>query len=304
MSNTDNSSPKLAALMLAALFATNAQAQTAKYNDAYTIQGFSQPNRISQVASPIAGIIRRLQVREGDRVREGDLLVQLDRSVHNERLEIARVGKESLGELQNAEAELAGKKTRLGRVQKLADRNHATPIELLQANEDLAIAKTSIQRAKDRLNQQEADYNRLLAESEQYSIKAPFDGVVVEFGKQVGEYVGQADAIVCTVAELDTLSVEFLLPRRYRQRFTVGDSVQVLFTVSEETVPGVIDYISPFPNGETNTFTVKTRVDNSSNLLYAGERCQLQLNSTDAMEQVSAQPNGSSESTKVSMRGH
>lgn len=291
MSKAKNPTSILAALLVAALSGTNAQAQTAKYNDAYTIQGFSQPNRISQVASPTVGIVHRLQVREGDHVRKGDQLVLLDCSVHNEKLELARVGKESLGELQNAEAELAAKKTRLERLQALADRNHATPVELLQAHEDLAIAYTNVRRAKDRLAQQAAEYNRLLVESKQFIIEAPFDGVVVEFGKEVGEYVGPSDAIVCTLAELDTLCVEFLLPRHYRGNLNVGDQVQVVFTISDQTTTGTIDYISPFPNGETNTFTVKTHVDNSNGSLSAGERCQLQLDSSDDADGPSANVN-------------
>ena len=253
-------------------------AQTAEYNDAYTIQGFSQPNRISDVASQTAGIVSSLNADEGDTVRQGDCLVQLDRNVHDQKLELARIAKESRGELENAQAELAAKASRLKRLSALASRNHATPVELMQAEEDLAIARASIQRANDRLAQQTADHARLEAESAQFCITAPFDGVIIEFAKEVGEYVGPGDNTVCTIAELKTLSVEFLLPRHYRKNLNVNDSVDVLFTVSGQTVTGMVHYISPFPNGETNTFTVKARVDNSAGELSAGERCQLQIN--------------------------
>lgn len=261
--------------------------QTATYNEAYTIQGFSQPRRVSKVASSLSGIVYSLEVTEGQHTKKGECLVRLDRRVHDEKLELARVAKDSVGDLQSVDAEFAAKKTRLSRLSELSNRNHATPVELMQAQEDVSIAVANVQRAKDRLAQAAADYARLLAESEQYCIAAPFDGVIVEFAKEIGEYVGPGDVVVCTIADLDTLSVEFLLPRQFRKNFSVGDQVDVGFSVSGQTVTGTVHYISPFPNGETNTYVVKTHVDNSSGQLTAGERCQLNVRPDRSAEAAS-----------------
>jgi RND family efflux transporter MFP subunit len=269
----------LAVGILLSVTAAPVGSQTATYNDAYTILGFSQPNRISKVASATPGIVQSIEVNEGDPVRMGDCLVQLDNRVHNEKLELARVTKDSLGDLESAQAELDAKSSRLSRLKELSKRNHATTVELTQAEDDVALARANLQRAKDRNKQATADYARLVAESEQLCIDAPFDGVVVEFAKEIGEYVGPGETVICTIAELDTLSVEFLMPRQYRKNFNVGDQVDIVFTVSGQTVLGSIRYISPFPNGETNTFMVKARVDNSSGRLSAGERCQLSVTS-------------------------
>lgn len=281
--------------ILFSLAATPVFAQTATYNEAYTIQGFSQPSRISQVASSTTGIVDSHAVKEGQRVQMGECLVRLDHRIHNERLELARVAKDSTGELQSAEAELSAKSARLSRLNELANRNHATSVELMQAQEDIAIARANVMKVKDRLAQAAADHTRLLAESEQFCITAPFDGVVIKFAKESGEYVGPGEAVVCTIAELETLSVEFLLPRNFRKSFNVGDQVDVVFTISAQTVSGTIQYISPFPNGETNTYMLKARVDNSSGQLTAGERCQLKVRTdTDA---------DSPSDTRVSGRG-
>lgn len=272
-------------------------AQTATYNEKYTIQGFSQPARISAVAASIPGILQSRQVCEGDRVRAGVCLVQLDRSIHNAKLEFARVAKEATGELEIARAELAAKRSRLERLTGLAERKHATTVELLQATEDVAVARASVRRAQDRLAQQRADYERLVAESEQYCVKAPFDGVVVEFVKQAGEYVGPGESHICTIADLDELSVEFLVPRPYRGNLAVGASVDIVFTVANRTVTGMVSYISPFPNGETSTYKVKARVDNTKGTLSAGERCVLK-NVGSSPAQQNASPENS-----VTVRG-
>jgi RND family efflux transporter MFP subunit len=275
---------ELAATILLSLATASAAAQSATYNEAYTIQGFSQPNRVSKVSSSTPGIVHTLEVREGDQVSQGKCLVRLDNRVHNQKLELARVAKDSQGDLETAQAELDAKNTRLTRLHALSSRSHATTVELMQAQEDVAIARANLQRAKDRNAQATAEYARLHAESEQHYITAPFDGVVVEFAKEVGEYVGPGDTVVCTIAELDTLSVEFLMPRQYRKNFNLGDQVDVIFTVSSQTVTGTIQYISPFPNGETSTLMVKARVDNSAGKLSAGERCQLQIGAEKRIE--------------------
>jgi RND family efflux transporter MFP subunit len=251
-------------------------AQKAKYSDSYSIEGFSQPYRFANVAAPIGGIVSSIDAKEGEQVAEGDCLAQLDSKSHQGRVEVARVAKESLGELATAEAQLVADKTRLQRILELSGRHHATAVELLQAKEDVAIAEAGVVRAKDRLDQQAAEYQRLIAESEQYSIRAPFSGVIVEYAKDRGEYVGPGDSTICTIADLSTLRAEFLVPRDFRHKLHIGHQAKILFTVARKTTTGTIEYISPFPNGETSTFTVKMIVDNSAGLLSAGERCQIQ----------------------------
>ena len=130
---------------------------------------------------------------------------------------------------------------------------------------------------------------KLRLESENYCVAAPFDGVIVDFLKQQGEFVGPSDPTVCILAELSTLSVEFLVPRRHREGLKVGDEIEVHFVDSGRRVPGSVYFISPFPNGETNTFEVKVRVRNDNHELNAGERCQLERLS-DGFRQASEIP--------------
>lgn len=262
-------------LAVALTLTSIAAAQSAKYGQSISVQGFSQPSRESNVASIASGIVLNVHAREGQRVKKGECLVELDDSVHQKRLELARIAMESTGELQSAQAELNAKISRLGRLQELATRNHATVSELVQAEEELAIARAGLQRAEDRALQQEADYRRLESEAESYRVKAPFDGVVVRIEKEVGEYVGPGEPVVATVANLDVLTVDFLLPRTHRERIQQGQEVNVLFTVLRRQVIGVVTFVSPFPKGETNTYSVKVRVENTDGELSAGERCLL-----------------------------
>ena len=118
-----------------------------------------------------------------------------------------------------------------------------------------------------------------MAEAKNYCVRAPFDGVVVAFHKERGEFVGAVDPGVCTIAELSTLSVEFFVPRVYRSSLKKNTLTSVRFVESNQMVQGEIYFISPYPEGDASTYTVKIRVDNRDGMLNAGEPCQLDLDS-------------------------
>lgn len=256
--------------------------------DYQRIEGFSQPFRTASVAAAVSGIVDHRTAEEGMEVRENDCLIKLDDSVHQQLVEISRTAKEAQGELATARAELAARRTRLQRIEALADRQHATPVELLQAREQVALAEANLLTVEEKHLQRAAEFERLSAEAQQYCIAAPFDGVVVRFLKEEGEYVGAVDPDVCVLAQLNVLSVNFLIPREYRPQFQTGGQAGILFVDSQRQVNGSVYYISPFPDGETNMFTVKVRIDNADRKLNAGSRCHL-LN-------VNSSPQGTDES--------
>ena len=255
-------------------------------DEAIIIEGFSQPNRIAKVSASTTGIVHELTVREGSEVKKDDCLCRMDSKLQEKLLEIAAINKDAKGELQAAETELKTARMRLHTLRDLASRQHASEQELQRAESEFELAQAGLQMAREKQLLRDLEFEKLQVANEQYSVRAPFDGVVIEFSKEEGEFVGVADYSVCTVAELKTLSVGFLVRRQYRDEIKVDSEIDVVFTESRKTVRGVVYYVSPYPNGETNTYSVKIRVDNSTQLLSAGERCQLELAATLAHDRA------------------
>lgn len=243
--------------------------------DLFFIEGFSKPFRSSNVAVATSGIIQEKIVREGTEVRAGEVLARIDDSVHKRLLEIAKIAKESVGELQAASANLGAVEKKLTIIRELAGRGSATPEELLNAESDYETAVANVKTMQEKQLLRNAEYGKLVAESENYSVEAPYDGMLIEYFKERGEFVGPLDPAICLIAELKTLSVDFLVPRAFRGDIAINREIEVHFLESNRRVTGTIYYVSPFPDGETNTYSVKVRVDNSSRELNAGERCQL-----------------------------
>lgn len=245
------------------------------YSGPSVVDGFSQPYRVSVVAAPTSGVVSERSVREGEEVTQGQLLAKIDDSVHLQAMEVARISSIAKGDEELAKIELKSQLRRLHRLEELSRRDSATDAELELAREQVARAHAQISVIHERRDQREADYRRLLAESKLFSISAPFDGVVVEYHRSVGEFVSSVQPDVCTVADLNKLSVVFLVPQSIRNQLKLGEETKVRFVRQRDLVSGVVDYISPFPDGETNLFTVKIVVENSQRTLQAGQLCQL-----------------------------
>lgn len=244
--------------------------------DVHFIEGFSKPNRISNLATATSGIIEEISIEEGSPVSKGQCVLKLRNHVHQQLLKIADLSKQAVGERDAAKAELKSATHRVEIIRQLSQHGSATPDELLRAETEYELALANVTAIEEKLLLREAEYEKLTIEAANYCVEAPFDGVIVEFMKEQGEFVGPSDPTVCLLAELNTLSVEFLVPREHRTGLELDSVVEVHFIESGIRVAGHVYYISPFPNGETNTYAVKVRVQNESRQLFAGERCQLE----------------------------
>lgn len=276
---------RIAVLTLLALFgAVETLAQSINFQNQLPIEGYSQPGRLATLAAPTSGIVAERVAEEGAIVSEGDCIARLDNTIHTELIKLARIAMDSQGEHTAAKAELQASRTRLTRIEELAKRSHASQVELIQAREQVSVAEAGVLVTLDKQRQRKAEYEKLIAEAELYCISAPFNGVLVEYTKEKGEYVGPAEPSLCVLAALDELSIEFLVPRPRRKEVGLHKMATVLFTDNDKTAVGKVIYISPYPNGESNLYTVKVRVSNAEREHEAGMRCQLiAIGSADSM---------------------
>lgn len=266
------------------------------------LEGFSQPNRVSIVAAATSGIVIEHCVEEGQEVKAGECLIRLDSEAHEQAVQIAKLTKDSLGELRAAEIELRSALERLATLEDLASREHASTTEVKRAQDQVALSRASLMTIQERQLLRAAEYERLLIEAKNYCVRAPFDGVIVEFSKQVGEFVGPAEPGVCKVAELKQLSVDFLIHREDLTQFKKDDTVGVLFLETNQRVQGTVVYISPFPISSTNTYTVKVRVENANGELSAGERCRIE--SAETIRKSASAPRTNSQLSQVARGEH
>ncbi|MGB8168289.1 MAG: efflux RND transporter periplasmic adaptor subunit [Chthoniobacteraceae bacterium] len=242
-------------LLIAALTASLALAGATLAEDP-AILGYTEPSRIITVSAGDVGVIAEMLVKEGDRVKNGQVLARLDTSVLDAELEIAR-----------AEAKLAG--TRNQRVLDLAQSTRVTPEELEKARTELTI--------------KQAQVRRIDAMIEVRTMRSPVDGVVTEIKRDPSESVSAASPHVLTVVQIDRLSVNLFLPPARVEKLKNGDQAELLLLDPERRVPATVEFVSPIIDAASGTVRVKFSIANPKGEIRSGGRCTLEADETRSL---------------------
>ncbi|MGE5320915.1 MAG: efflux RND transporter periplasmic adaptor subunit [Hyphomicrobiaceae bacterium] len=118
-----------------------------------------------ELTTRVSGVVETVLVKPGQRVRKGAVLLRLDRTVLQARLE------EAMAEYARAQADEADAKRERGRAQELYDRTVSSTSELEAAELRYARAQAALSAARAR---------RVIAQKNvaDAELKAPFDGMV------------------------------------------------------------------------------------------------------------------------------
>jgi len=206
-----------------------------------------------------AGIIKKILVREGDRVKKGDILVQLDDV--DARLQVDM----SEAKLKEAQASLESNRTTLARYKKLFE----TKVIPQQTYDDLHL-KVKLDEA--RLTLAGAELNLARQNLSDHQIVSPIEGVVNVKTAALGDHVNVApkDEIL-KIVQMDPLEIEFYVPENLAGVIHIGSKIQ--FSVkafSEEKFFAVLRFISPTADPATRNVKMKALVQNPNHRLKPG----------------------------------
>lgn len=206
-----------------------------------------------------AGIISKIFVREGDQVKKGQLLVQLDDVDSRLQFERAEAG------VRAAEASLETDLNSLGRFQKLLE----SKVIPQQTYDDIRL-KVKLDEA--RLAVSKAELNLASQNLLDHKIVSPIEGIVNLKIASLGEHVNVApkDEIL-TLVQMDPLELEFYLPENWAGKIRIGDRVHfTVKTFSEETFSAILRFISPTADPSTRNVRMKASVPNIHHRLKPG----------------------------------
>jgi RND family efflux transporter MFP subunit len=267
------------------------------------IDGFVTPFRSIDVATAETGIVREIEVREGELVEPGQVLARLDDEVHCSLLAIAEKSMESDGRLKAAQAESRLREQRLSKLQELVGRGSARREEVDRAKTDTDIAAAQLRAIEEELAIRRLDHERARIQLERRSVRAPMRGVVLRLHKEVGEFTGPNDPHLMTIVQLDPLLAVFAVPSREARHLRIGQPAQVRLPETGAVVGGTVESVSPVVDGKSGTMRVEVRLDNPQRRFYSGEPCSLLLDHDPDDSDVSgtseptALPNASSPSS-------
>ena len=254
-----------------ALLVRGAPVERSTIRSIVSTNGKIEPVQNFEVHAPVGTTVKRLLVKEGDRVQKGQLLVQLNDAearsqaakalsqVRGSQADISAI--ESGGsreEVLTTEAQLAKAHTvrdaaqrNLEALRRLEQKGAASSGEVKQAQNELAAADADLrllqQKQKDRYSRPEiakVEAQRSEAEStyaaaenvlSQLNIRALFDGVVYSLPVRQGAYVNPGDMVV-QEADLSKVVVRAFVDEPDVGRLARGEKIELTW----DAIPGRI----------------------------------------------------------------
>ncbi|MDQ5945779.1 MAG: rane fusion protein multidrug efflux system [Pseudomonadota bacterium] len=233
----------------------------------------TESSRQVEIVARVAGFLDKIAYTEGETVKEGQILFQIDPKPFQAQLEAAQ------GELAAQTARMNTAKATLGRIKPLAAQNAVSQADLDRAVGDYESAAAAVHSARAKVR--EAELNLSYA-----TIRSPVNGTASRSQQREGAYVGaSADTAKLTyVAALDPIWVTFSVSQNQVERLRDQIARKLVVTPEDNhfevelVLPGGkvyphrgrINFADPSFSQETGSFMVRASVPNTEKTLQPG----------------------------------
>ncbi len=205
------------------------------------------------------GRITALNFKEGQPVRIGQLLVQLDDSVARAELEQSR-----------ANQKLA--KAKFDRAVELKERNFISGQAKDEAENAMRVADATVALSEAKLTK--------------LSIKAPFSGTVGLRTASLGDYVKDGQDIV-NLEKTDPIKVDFKVPELFQSKISVGQALSVaLDALPGQPFTGRVYAVNPQLDTAGRAVVLRAQMDNRTGILKPGMFARVRLTLSDTGDTV------------------
>ena len=253
------------------------------------VQGCIQPVNSAKIAARMAGNLDALKVKEGYRVKAGDILFQTDQVnlqnqvlIAEQNLKVAQQNKSiAEADLKIAKTNLEKARLDFERDETLFKRNVITK----QAFENMEVAWKNAQATTEKAEVALAYKDVLIAQAEtslqiarknlaDSIIRAPYDGVITAKYHEPGEFVANGTAVLAMEDQTNLEASLFVSSIYYP---AISPETTVLLTLHGlELCRAKLSYISPSIDPLTRTFEIKANLPNQPNLI-SGTLCDIMV---------------------------
>ncbi len=191
----------------------------------------------------VSGRVAKVAFQNGQRVRRGALLVQLDDTLQR-------------AQLQQAEAQANIARTNLQRSRELLAQSFVSQSAVDQNAAALEVAEAQVALAKAQLMRMQ--------------VTAPFDATAGIRVVNVGDYVKDGADLV-NVEDMSSMAVDFRLPERYLPRIRAGLPVEVAVdALPDQIFRGRVEAVDSQVDANGRSLLVRAQVENPGAVLRPG----------------------------------
>ncbi|MCC6160377.1 MAG: efflux RND transporter periplasmic adaptor subunit [Deltaproteobacteria bacterium] len=193
--------------------------------------GKIQPVVKVDLSAYVSGEITRIPVIEGQAVKRGELLVELDSTRYQasrDQLSAAKRAAES--QVALARANLDQSERDLKRLEQLATKDLVSATELERARTTLQVQEATMRTAEDQARQAGAGLRQAGDDLRKTTLTSPLDGVVIALNKKVGEIaIGSQFTrdVIMTVADVSAMEVKVEVDENDVPAIQLGQTAEV-----------------------------------------------------------------------------
>lgn len=215
------------------------------------IQGNVETNENILIYPEYSGLLSRVYVKEGQKVRKGQVLAKIDDG-----------GLSSQVAQMQTQYNLA--KTTYERQERLWNQKIGSEIQYLQA-------KSNMEGLQNSVNQMQSQLGKT-------TIRAPFSGEIDEVIVEQGQVVAPGAQALMRIINLNNMYVKASIPESYLEGVKKGTSVKVLFPALGQRVDGKVKSVGNYINPSNRTFDIEIDVPNKDKNIKPNLVAKLEIN--------------------------
>ncbi|AHM60325.1 RND family efflux transporter MFP subunit [Flammeovirgaceae bacterium 311] len=257
------------------------QAEAVTGTDTYP--GTVVPLNEVELRPQVAGYITNIYVQDGQTVKQGQRIYEIDQSKYQAAQQQAQAN------LQSARANLEKVQKDLERYERLAEQDAIATQRVDYARTDLATAQAQVATAQAQVRSVSTDLG--------YSvITAPFDGVIGISQVRIGTQVSPGQPLLNTISSVDPMAVDFVIneqeiPRFNRYLQNPKEQPDSLFTIVLSggipyALPGRMSAIDRAVGRQTGTIAVRVQFSNPDQQLIPGMTVSVKVLNQDIGRQL------------------
>jgi membrane fusion protein, heavy metal efflux system len=227
------------------------------------------PEHLAAVGTRLKGLVRSVHKFEGDTVKRGELLAEVDS---------AELG-EAQASVRMLEAEREAAQINAHREQKLLQQQLSTAREAEVASAELQKYEALLNAANQRVSAM-GGRSTAPAALGRHVITSPIEGTIIDRHISTGQSV-EADLVAFRIANLDYLWVALAVFERNLNSIKVDDKVQLSpLSDPELRIEGRVEHIGAQINPDTRSADVRIEIDNRARQLRPGQAVTAQIHAS------------------------
>jgi len=234
--------------------------------------------RQSGLSPEVSGLIQEHSIAEGGIVAKGDVLLRLNTDFIEKDLQILRK------QIARIDVKLQNSRKNVKRYENLFKGNatsEKTYEDLVDGLREMVIEKEVLLKSVEKRKLE-------IAKSR---LRAPFDGLVLEQLRDLGEWVSPGTP-VCHLASIEDVVVVVAVPETYIRYVQPGQSIGLTVTALEKEITGTVRSLVPVADQASKTFRIKIDVAYMDNMIQnmsvsayipVGKKASLKMIRRDAL---------------------